>query len=252
MDKEVDIYNPAYVQDLFDRVSSTYGFTNYIASFGFTERWRKACITRLGSLPSNAVGCDLMCGRGETWRQLFSRAPQLAQLTGLDISPEMIKGARDHAMHLKASNVVFAQEDVFRNSIPAGSADFIISTFGVKTFHSEQLQSLAREIGRILKEGGVFSFIEVSDPRGWWLRRLYLFYLLRVMPIVEKLFLGYSYGFSMIGVYVARFGDMNELKRYLEAEGLEVAYKSYFYGCASGLSGGKRASNKRNAAAGQL
>src|SRR4051812_11009281 len=68
LDKEVDIYNPAYVQDLFDRVSSTYGFTNYIASFGFTERWRKACITRLGSLPSNAVGCDLMCGRGETWR----------------------------------------------------------------------------------------------------------------------------------------------------------------------------------------
>src|SRR5205085_2200917 len=103
LDKEVDIYNPAYVQDLFDRVSTTYGFTNYIASFGFTERWRKACVTRLGSLPSNAVGCDLMCGRGETWRQLFSRVPQLAQLTGLDISPEMIKGARDHAIHLMAS-----------------------------------------------------------------------------------------------------------------------------------------------------
>jgi ubiquinone/menaquinone biosynthesis C-methylase UbiE len=240
LDKELDIYNPAYVRDLFDRVSSTYGYTNYIASFGFTERWRKQCIQALGSIADSAVGCDLMCGRGETWRQLFSMHPNIERLTALDISPEMIKGAREHSITLQMPNVEFLEEDVFENSIAASSADFLVSTFGVKTFNSSQLEHLAKEINRILKVGGIFSFVEVSDPKGWWLRGLYMFYLYRIMPIIEKLFLGYSYGFSMIGIYVARFSDCTELKRYLEAQGLEVELKRYFYGCATGLSGIKR------------
>jgi demethylmenaquinone methyltransferase/2-methoxy-6-polyprenyl-1,4-benzoquinol methylase len=240
LDKELDIYSPAYVKDLFDRVSNTYGYTNYIASFGFTERWRKQCVEKLGQLPKDAVGFDLMCGRGETWRQLFRKHPSIARLTALDISPEMIRGAQDHAQKLNTTNVEFLQVDVFENDIPSASADFILSTFGVKTFNASQLEHLSREISRVLKVGGVFSLIEVSEPRGWWLRPLYMFYLLRVMPIIEKLFLGYSYGFSMIGVYVTRFGDSTQLKRHLEQQGLEVEFKRYFFGCATGVSGIKR------------
>lgn len=109
----------------------------------------------------------------------------------------------------------------------------------MKTFNAEQLQRLASEIERILKPGGVFSLIEVSDPRGWWLRHLYMFYLRRVMPIIEKVFLGYSYGFSMIGVYVGRFGDCSALKRDLEAYGLNVDFTRHYFGCATGLPGSK-------------
>jgi len=94
LDKELDIYSPAYVKDLFDRVSNTYGYTNYIASFGFTERWRKQCVEKLGRLPTDAVGFDLMCGRGETWRQLIRKYPCITRLTALDISPEMISGVK--------------------------------------------------------------------------------------------------------------------------------------------------------------
>lgn len=239
MDKELDIHDPAYVKNLFDRVSGTYGYTNYLASFGFTERWRKDCVRALGELPENAVGFDLMCGRGETWRQLFATQRSISHLTALDISPEMISGARQHAMTLGSRNVAFLEADVFENTIPSGGADFVISSFGVKTFNSSQLALLAQEIGRMLKVGGVFSLIEVSDPKGWWLRGLYLFYLRRIMPIVERVFLGYSYGFSMIGVYVERFGDCAELKGYLEEQGLRVELRRYFYGCATGLSGVK-------------
>jgi demethylmenaquinone methyltransferase/2-methoxy-6-polyprenyl-1,4-benzoquinol methylase len=239
VDKEFDIHDPAYVKDLFDRVSGTYGYTNYLASFGFTERWREECVRALGKLRENAVGFDLMCGRGETWRELFATQRSISQLTALDISPEMISGARQHATTLGACNVAFLETDVFDNTIPSGSADFILSSFGVKTFNSTQLSRLAQEIARILKAGGVFSLIEVSDPKGWWLRGLYLFYLRRIMPIVERVFLGYSYGFSMIGVYVERFGDCAELKGYLEAQGLRVDLRRYFFGCATGLSGVK-------------
>lgn len=54
---------------------------------------------------------------------------------------------------------------------------------------------------------------------------------------MEKVFLGYSYGYSMIGVYVARFGDCSEFAGHLEACGLKVRRDRYFFGCATGLSG---------------
>lgn len=239
MDREVDIYDVGYVRDLFDRVSTTYGYTNYLASFGFTERWRKQCIEMLGPLAPDAVGFDLMCGRGETWTQLFRKHAGIKTLKGLDISPQMINGAREQAERIASAEIELLERDVFANNIDSAGADFVISTFGVKTFNSEQLRQLAVEIARILKRGGRFSLVEVSEPKGWLLRPLYMFYLLRIMPIIEKLFLGYSYGFGMIGVYVGKFGDCTELMSYLAAQGLQVGYRKYFYGCASGVSGVK-------------
>lgn len=43
----VDIYKKEFVEHLFNRMSMTYGVTNYISSFGFTERWRKQCIREI-------------------------------------------------------------------------------------------------------------------------------------------------------------------------------------------------------------
>jgi ubiquinone/menaquinone biosynthesis C-methylase UbiE len=142
MDQGVDISNPAYVRDLFDRVSNTYGYTNYLASFGFTERWRKQCLEKLTQLPEGAVGIDLMCGRGETWRQLFRRQCRISKLTALDISPVMIAGAREQATKIGAANMEFVEVDVFENTIPSCSVDFVISTFGVKTINAGQLRYL--------------------------------------------------------------------------------------------------------------
>lgn len=239
-DKDTDIYDPDYVKGIFDRVSGTYGITNYLASFGFTERWRKQCIAELADIPDGAIGFDLMAGRGETWMQLFSHHPTIARLTGLDISPEMLKGARHQTGILAGRAIELIECDVFSNQIDDASADFIVSTFGIKTFDDRHLELLATEVARILKPGGRFSFIEVSQPRGWIFEGLYMFYLRRVMPVIERVFLRYSYGFSMIAVYVARFGDAGRFAHHLGQRGLEVRYRKYFFGCASGVAGRRK------------
>ena len=236
---EPDIHDSEYVKDLFDRVSNTYGYTNYLASFGFTERWRKQCISKLHQLEAHAHGYDLMCGRGETWVNLFAHHPTIKILTGLDISPEMIKGSRAQAEKLKSNNFNFMEENIFENNIPSKSADFVVSTFGIKTFTLDQQRLLASEVHRILKPGGIFSFVEVSHPKGWIFSGLYMFYLTKIMPVIEKLFLGYSYGYSAIGLYVAEFGNCGYFSSQLESHGLQVAYQKLFFGCASGVSGVK-------------
>jgi demethylmenaquinone methyltransferase/2-methoxy-6-polyprenyl-1,4-benzoquinol methylase len=47
----------------------------------------------------------------------------------------------------------------------------------------------------VLKPGGVFSMIEASDPKGWWLRPLYLLHLKVVLPLVERILLRGAPGF---------------------------------------------------------
>ena len=65
---------------------------------------------------------------------------------------------------------------------PDHSADFIVCSFGLKTFNETQLGTLADEVVRLLKPGGVFSFIEISVPQNA-LRPAYMFYLKKLIPL---------------------------------------------------------------------
>ena len=42
-----NIYNPEYVQTLFDKMSQSYERMNYITSFGFSIRWRHQFLNKI-------------------------------------------------------------------------------------------------------------------------------------------------------------------------------------------------------------
>ena len=140
---------------------------------------------------------------------------------------------------MRAHKIKFIQDDVLKSELPDAQADFIISTFGLKTFNAAQHEKLAKLIAQKLRPGGVFSLIEASDPKGWMFRPFYIFHLKFFLPVIEKIFLRGATDFKMIGTYSTNFGDASALGDMMRAEGLEVEYKRYFFGCATGLSGRK-------------
>jgi ubiquinone/menaquinone biosynthesis C-methylase UbiE len=81
--------------------------------------------------------------------------------------------------------------------------------------------------------------IEASDPKGWLMRPVYLFYLKRVLPLVERFLLRGAQDFMMIGAYTTQFGDARGFGDCLRAEGLQVEDHCFFFGCATGVSGRK-------------
>ena len=237
---EPDIYAPRYVKDLFDRCGTRYRTWSLVSSFGFVAIWRWQCVKHMPPIAVKAgSGLDLMAGTGEAWPYVLKRFPGIASITAVDISSEMNRRALDRLHRVRAHKINLIEADVLENDMPAGVADFAISTFGMKTFNAAQHAAFARELARLLKPGGVFSIVEASDPKGWWLRGLYQFYLHRVIPLVEKTVLRGAQDFSMIGTYTSNFGDCRSLAAALAAEGLDVAFKSYFFGCATGVVGRK-------------
>jgi ubiquinone/menaquinone biosynthesis C-methylase UbiE len=235
-----DIYDAQFVKGVFDRCSGRYITFSLICSFGFTERWRRQCVelmpVPIGSAPT---GYDLMAGTGEVWPHLLRRFPEIGGITAVDISSGMHRLAMERLHSHRAHKIAFVEDDVLTSDLPDGAADFVISTFGLKTFNGQQHASLAKLIARCLKPGGVFSMIEASDPKGWWLRPLYLLHLKVILPLIERTFLRGAQDFSMIGTYSTNFGNASALSEMLKAEGLEVEYKRYFFGCATGVAGRK-------------
>ncbi len=236
--QEEDIYKPKFVKGLFNEMSKTYGLTNLVSSFGFCTLWRRKCVNQI-ELKDKKILCDLMSGMGECWGLIDKKISSGTSLIALDFSSEMCRRSKENERNLKNAEVRMLEEDVLENSIESNSVDCVISSFGLKTFSDEQNKKLAFEINRILKRDGTFSLLEISVPPNSFLQFFYMFYLKRLIPIIGSLFLGNPDNYRMLGIYTEKFGNCSKMSEFLSETGLEVEYKTFFFGCASGLVGTK-------------
>ena len=235
----MDIYDPNFVKSLFDEMSKTYGLINYIASFGFCERWRRQCV-QLPTINPGMIVYDLMTGMGECWNLINKKLNNDGRIVAIDISEEMCNLANKQKKVLPYLEVDLINEDFLANSIPDGSADCVISSFGFKTFSDSQKVIVAREIERILKQSGTFSLVEISVPNSKMLRIPYMAYLRFCIPLVGKIFLGNPDNYRLLWAYTERFENFSFMKKCLEEAGLTVDSTQLFFGCATALYGTKR------------
>ena len=192
-----------------------------------------------GAAAGRARGYDLMAGTGEVWPHLLKRFDDIGAITAVDISSGMHRRAMERLHAHRAHRIEFIEDDVLASDLPSESADFVISTFGLKTFNPEQHARLAALIARVLKPGGVFSHdrgvgsegmvaaaaVPVSPQGGPAARRAHL--------------LRGAQDFAMIGTYSTNFGNAAESRAMLRDHGLEVEFSKYFFGCATGVAGRK-------------
>jgi demethylmenaquinone methyltransferase/2-methoxy-6-polyprenyl-1,4-benzoquinol methylase len=229
------IYDSNFVRELFDEMSTTYGIVNLISSFGFTILWRRQCARSINVEPGFRV-LDLMSGMGELCFELSRRLDSDGQLIGLDLSPVMCRQAEK--LDFDTSYRVI-EADALDCPLDDDSVDCVFSSFGLKTFDNNQLDSLASEIHRVLRPGGEFSFLEISVPPNRVLRAIYMFYLRQVIPVLGRLFMGNPENYRMLGEYTSAFGDCKVAADLFAANGLQVEFRSYFFGCATGVIGAK-------------
>ncbi|TJY37743.1 class I SAM-dependent methyltransferase [Pontimicrobium aquaticum] len=235
-----NLYNPKFVEDLFDRMSGSYELMNYYSSFGFSDKWRKQFVNEIDIKKSKLTIVDLMSGMGECWKFILPKIGEDSTLIALDFSSEMVNKSKKRKEKHSNKKIEILEENVFKNSIKTNIADIVYSGFGLKTFNEEQLNLLAEEIKRILKTNGRFSLIDVSVPENKILKILYLFYLKNVIPLIGKLFLSNPETYKMLGVYTNNFKNSIKTKEIFENHGLHVEYIEYFYGCATGIKGLKK------------
>ena len=236
--RKTDIYDPQYVKELFNEMSSTYGVTNYISSFGFCQRWREKCIALSDIKPGMKV-YDLMTGMGECWHLINYRLRNDGELLALDISEVMCKKAHFRKKKMPDLSIKIVNEDFLDNGLETESADCIVSAFGLKTFSEEQKRTVANEIARILKPGANYSLLEISVPENPIIRYPYMLYLKYCIPLIGKILLGNPDNYRMLGIYTEQFGNCRHMASLLQEAGLSVSMKEFFFGCATAVYGMK-------------
>ncbi len=233
-----NIYNPKYVKDLFDKMSGSYERVNYITSFSFSLRWRKQFLKHIVPSDNKLEVIDLMTGMGEVWGPMRDKFPN-ANLSALDFSEGMIKNADSKNEKHYNGSVTVLHQNLLNNQLPANHYDIVLCAFGLKTFDAEQLAVLANEVKRILKPGGQFSMIEVSEPENAILRFLYRLHLSKVVPIAGKIMLGNPTEYRMLWKYTSAFKNALAATAIFKKAGLDARYVKYFNGCATGIAGTK-------------
>ncbi|MDH2207383.1 MULTISPECIES: class I SAM-dependent methyltransferase [Empedobacter] len=235
-----DIYDPTFVKKLFNKMSNSYERMNYITSFGFSIIWRKQFIKALNKKESKIKVIDLLSGLGENWSYLKNRFPN-AEFYALDFSEEMVEKSRKKGKIIFQNKIEIFQDDILKNELKSEEFDIITCAFGLKTFNESQIDLLAKQVYRMLKKEGQFTFIEISKPQNSILYFLYSFYLGKIIPILGKLFLENPDDYKMLWLYTKKFESCKKVEAIFKKNNLNVQYKEYFFGCASGIYGAKKA-----------
>lgn len=230
------LYSPAFVADLFTRMSTSYTAMNSITSLGFYPYWRKVAVKALELKKGQAVA-DLLAGPGDSWKYILPHIGKEGTLTALDFSSGMIAQAEKRKEKYPGYQIDIREENIFTSGIPDNSQDAVVCCYGLKTFSREQIADLASEILRILKPEGRYSLVDVAMPKYRLLRHGYLFYLKQVIPFISKNCVQNADTYSYLSVYSDRFEGFDLMRELLKEGHGNPVEKDLTLGCAKLICG---------------
>lgn len=205
-----------YIKFLFSRIAARYDLFNKIASLSLDSSWRERAILCLQPKKRSRF-LDVGTGTGELALKLAEKVDG-SEVIGIDFCEQMLDIARRKSEKKKCKNVLFIQargEDLpFSNNY----FDGIITGFVMRHLNIEEA---LKEIFRVLKPNGRLVILEISRPRTLWFRRLYYFYLRRILPIIGKTLVGTKEPFRVLASTVIGFLEAEKLKSILQKVGLQ-------------------------------
>jgi len=161
----------------YQRIASFYDLLDLPFEYGRYRRIRPLLFEDLsGRLLDAGVGT----GRN------FPFYPPGASVVGIDLSPAMLARAT-HRAHLSPALIELKQMDVTRLDFLDATFDAAVATFLFCVLPDELQLSALRELGRVVKPGGLIRLLEYVRPQGT---------IRRVVAKIWEPWIGWAYGAS--------------------------------------------------------
>ncbi len=214
-----------HVQTMFNRIAGQYDRLNRLISLGGDRRWRRLAVG-WADLHPGATAVDLGTGTGDLYLELIRVVEPGGQVIGLDVAEQMLAIAGHKAgQHFAAQSVAAdhqsqaagpweakgraSQQHPLRlgsadsTELPEACADAV--TMGWVLRNVGDRIAVYQEVLRILKPGGRFVCLDMSQPQLSALRWGSRFYLDWMMPTVVKLTGGDPQAYRYLANSTARF-----------------------------------------------
>jgi len=193
------------VGSMFDSIAWRYDFLNHFLSFGIDRCWRRRAV-RIISLSHNNPEkiLDIATGTGDLAIAALKLNP--GHITGIDISRKMLEAGKEKIIRRGFSDKISLIEgDSEKINFGDSSFDVAMVAFGVRNF-SDPLKGLS-EMNRVLRPGGLVMILEFSRPSGAFFRQIYIFYFLRILPFIGKMFSKNRTAYRYLPESVMQFPD---------------------------------------------
>ncbi|MCE5317275.1 MAG: bifunctional demethylmenaquinone methyltransferase/2-methoxy-6-polyprenyl-1,4-benzoquinol methylase UbiE [Parachlamydia sp.] len=179
-----DKSNPETIQKMFASIAKRYDRTNAVLSLGLHRFWNRALVRRVVSDKIDNW-LDLCSGTGDIAFEYLSCAGSQKKATLIDFCPEMLACAKDKAGKLlRWHTISFVQADVQNLPLENQSASVATMAYGIRNV--KNTQQCFHEVYRVLRPGGMFGILELTQPTNPFIRWAHGIYLKRILPLLGK------------------------------------------------------------------
>lgn len=203
---------------MFDRIAGRYDLMNSVMTAGLHDEWRERAVEIAGVGPGSHV-LDVATGTGDLAFELAKKVAPGGSVTASDFSEGMLEVARQKQSDALAgvdAEVVFEQGDALNLKYDDNTFDAVTVGFGVRNF--SDLAAGLTEMARVVRPGGRFVILEISQPHKTPLKQFYKAWFDGIVPFLGK-FAGEDSAYTYLPNSVKRFAKPQELAAILQQAG---------------------------------
>lgn len=220
-----------YVRDMFNHIAPRYDFLNRLLSLRRDVYWRRELVDRLDVTPGARI-LDVACGTGDVALEIVRQTGGAVFVAAADFAPQMLYLAKPKIDGYAAGdNIRLMAADAFRMPFGRACFDAVTIAFGIRNIQDKA--TVLKRFYELLKPGGRLAVLELATPDSSLLRRAYLFYFNRLLPLVGRLFSKHTFAYSYLPASVAQFPPAAEFAAQMRSAGFHhVTYRKMTMGVA--------------------
>lgn len=231
---------PETIQKMFGSIAKQYDRTNAIQSFYLHLYWNAELVKSVSQNSQCRRYLDLCCGTGEIAYTFLKRSKHPTEAFLLDFCQEMLDLAKSkkNSKNVSSHQIQFIQGDAQAIPLPSESIDTVTIAYGIRNVQDPQ--KCISDVYRVLRPGGKFAILELTQPSHPVLKLGHKIYLRTLLPIIGKFTAANQQAYEYLSNSILEFIPSETLEGMLEHAGFtETKRRHLTGGIATIVSGSK-------------
>ncbi len=219
------------MMNLFNSIAPSYDCLCDTLSLGFNSYWQRDALKWVKHYPHDRI-LDIATGTG-SFAIAAQKVLKPSEIIAADISWEMMKIGQQKVMNKGLSDkITFEQQDCAKLTYGDNCFDVVTTSYGIRNY--ADIDKSFQEILRVLKPGGVFLAVELTNPETAPMRQLHSVYCKLILPKLSNLICKDRYANKYLPESVAVFPQGRELMLMLKKNGfVRIRLRRYMLGVAT-------------------
>jgi len=205
------------VRTLFSEIAPSYDLLNHLLSFNVDRGWRRRAIDALRwETAPEGLFLDACAGTFDLSLELTMRPGFRGRVVASDFARPMLVEGKGKLLNQPVTPVC---GDTLRLPFRGGVFRGAMVAFGVRNL--SDVSGGLEEFARVLEPGARLVILEFTEPPNLLLRRLYLFYFHRILPLVGRIVSGHPWAYTYLPKSVTEFPEPSRLAEMMRDAGFQ-------------------------------